>query len=118
ADVAIDDPECANRGRGAELTGMAGGCNGCTGHWEPPKATRPPDHPRGAVNCQSATRRRKLPWGLLSLGSPVVLKSRSRKSWSQKFRALWRAVGGNQTRFADHRVGACDVQAGSFKIRP
>ena len=31
---------------------------------------------------------------------------------------LWRAVGGHQTGFADHGLGAGDAQAGSLEIRP
>ena len=62
ADVAVDDTKGAEGGGGGELSGMAGGCNWRTGHW------RPHWHParrisRGAaIICQSATRRRKLPW--------------------------------------------------------
>ena len=34
-------------------------------------------------------------------------------------RALWRAVGGDQPGFPDHRcLGARDAQAGGFEIRP
>ena len=63
ADVAVDDTKGAERGGCGELSGMAGGCNWRDWSLAPPLASRPPDQPRGAINCQSATRRRKLPWG-------------------------------------------------------